>query len=201
MWAVTTSSVREVSAAGLGHVEQHLVTHLGPVAARASVTFVGTETFEVLRFDGDEYGVTRYVTLGMSRHPMSAGDSLVVEEDGPRAELVLSLRDRRDDVTRALAVLAASPAVEGVVVTAGASLTLGEPLWPGAGFESVLVGAGGGLLPDLVAPAAVSFFPILPMTRAEAAWKRVHGAAALEERWLTQGIDLRDPLRAAVGLG
>jgi len=38
------------------------------------------------------------------------------------------------------------------------------------------------------------------MTAAEAAWKRVHGAAALQERWLSQRVDLRDPRRAAVGL-
>lgn len=184
----------------LRQVEAHILTHLGPVAARASVTFVGTESFEVLRFDGHEYGVTRYVTLGMSRHPMSAGDSLVADPDGPRAELVLSLRERRDDVTRALAVLAASPAVEGVVVSAGASLTIGEPLWKGSAFDAVLVGASGGLLPDLAHPQQVSFFPVLPMTKAEAAWKRVHGAAALEERWLAHGTDLRDPERRAVAL-
>ena len=38
------------------------------------------------------------------------------------------------------------------------------------------------------------------MTPNEAAWKRVHGAAALEERWLAQGTDLRDPHRPEVDL-
>lgn len=38
------------------------------------------------------------------------------------------------------------------------------------------------------------------MTANEAAWKRVHGAAALQERWLSHGTDLRDPLRTAVAL-
>jgi hypothetical protein len=38
------------------------------------------------------------------------------------------------------------------------------------------------------------------MTPNEAAWKRVHGAAALEERWLHQGLDLRDPARAEADL-
>jgi hypothetical protein len=28
----------------------------------------------------------------------------------------------------------------------------------------------------------------------------VHGAAALEERWLAQGVDLRDPVRPEVDL-
>ena len=44
----------------------------------------------------------------------------------------------------------------------------------------------------------VRFLPLLPMTPNEAAWKRVHGAAALQERWLSRGTDLRDPLRSAV---
>jgi hypothetical protein len=38
------------------------------------------------------------------------------------------------------------------------------------------------------------------MTPNEAAWKRVHGAAALQERWLTGGTDLRDPSRKSVSL-
>ena len=46
----------------------------------------------------------------------------------------------------------------------------------------------------------VRFFPLLPMTPNEAAWKRVQGAAALQERWLTAGTDLRDPLRGSVPL-
>ena len=37
--------------------------------------------------------------------------------------------------------------------------------------------------------------------RAQAAWKRVHGAAALEERWLGQQLDLRDPSRPEADLG
>lgn len=180
------------------HVEAHLLSVLGEASGRASVTFLGTEQIDVLRFAPDEYGVTRYATVGMARHPMSDPTSVVVDPTtGPRAELVLSLNDPRDDVFRALAVLAASPVVEGVVVAPGASLSLGSPLWVGAGFEAVLVAEPGGLVPDV---EGVQFFPVLPMTPAEGAWKRVHGATALEERWLAHGIDLRDPRRAAVTL-
>ncbi|MCC3779325.1 suppressor of fused domain protein, partial [Streptomyces sp. UNOB3_S3] len=126
---------------------------------------------------------------------------------GPRAELVLSVRPGRadtDKVLRPLAVLAASPQVEGVVVAPGASLDTGGPLWPGAPFTSVLVAESGGLVEDLELDAPldpVRFLPLLPMTPNEAAWKRVQGAAALEERWLRHGTDLRDPLRAGVPLG
>lgn len=46
----------------------------------------------------------------------------------------------------------------------------------------------------------VRFLPLLPMTHNEAAWKRVRGAQELQERWLSNGTDLRDPLRGSVTL-
>jgi hypothetical protein len=125
---------------------------------------------------------------------------------GPRVELVLTVRAGladTDKVLRPLAVLAASPQVEGVVVAPGASLDVGEALWPGAPFTSVLVAEPGGLVEDLELAEPlepVRFLPLLPMTQNEAAWKRVHGAAALQEKWLSGGTDLRDPLRRSVAL-
>jgi hypothetical protein len=126
----------------------------------------------------------------MARTPMSGTSELSTE--GPRAELVLSVRGAHDSVLRRLGALAASPAVEGLVITPGAGLDVGEPLWDGARFSAVLVGEPGGLVPDL---EDVQFLPLLPMTPNEAAWKRVRGAAELQERWLAQGRDLRDPDR------
>jgi hypothetical protein len=208
-------------------VEARLRSALGEPDARASVTFLGTERIEVLRFlpgdpdgsggpggpDSGE-GVVRYVTLGMSAVPMTdPAAALADPERGPRAELLLSVRPsgadggtvvETDRVLRPLAVLAASPQVEGVVVAPGASLDVGEPLWPGAPFTSVLVAESGGLVEDLELDPPrepVRFLPLLPMTPNEAAWKRVHGAEALQERWLRHGTDLRDPLRDAVPLG
>ncbi|MFF4528061.1 suppressor of fused domain protein [Streptomyces sp. NPDC001407] len=190
----------------LALVEARLRTALGEPDARAAVTFLGTDRIEVLRFlDG---GVVRYATLGMSARPMSDPTAVVADPlRGPRAELVLSVRAGRadtDKVLRPLAVLAASPQVEGLVVAPGASLDTGEPLWPGAPFTSVLVAESGGLVEDLELDEPmepVRFLPLLPMTPNEAAWKRVQGAAALEERWLAHGTDLRDPLRPGVPLG
>lgn len=182
-------------------VETHLRAALGRDSGRASVTFLGTERIDVLRFGPDSAGLVRYATVGMSRWAMTDPLAGVVDQGaGPRAELVLTVRGKRDGVARTLAVLAAAPSVEGLVVAAGASLDLGEPLWPGAACSSVLVGAPGGLVSDLAMPDAepVRFFPVLPMTATEAAWKRVHGAAALEQRWLDCGVDVRDPDRTAV---
>jgi len=183
-------------------VEAHLVSHLGPSSGRAAVSFLGTDQVDVLRFGPDHDGLVRYATLGMSRHPMGDPGADVVAHHGPRAELVLSLRGSQDTVLRRLAVLGASPSVEGVVVEAGAGLDLGEPLWDGARFTAVLVGEPGGLVPDipLEDDESVRVFPLLPMTPNEAAWKRVHGAAALQERWLAQGTDLREPGRREADL-
>ncbi|MBL7492697.1 suppressor of fused domain protein [Frankia sp. AgB1.9] len=44
-------------------------------------------------------------------------------------------------------------------------------------------------------PASVRFLPLFPMTPNESAFKRVHGAGALRERWLADELDLRDPTR------
>ncbi|MFF5017156.1 suppressor of fused domain protein [Streptomyces sp. NPDC001165] len=186
-------------------VEARLTTALGAPDARAAVTFLGTDRIEVLRFqEGD---VVRYATLGMSVHPMTDPTAMLADPvKGPRAELVLSVRAglaETDKVLRPLAVLAASPQVEGLVVTPGASLDVGDPLWPGALFTSVLVGEPGGLVEDLELDDPmdpVQFLPLLPMTANEAAWKRVHGAQALQERWLANGTDLRDPARRSVPL-
>lgn len=208
-------------------VEARLRSAFGEPDARAAVTFLGADRIEVLRFaDGD---LLRYATLGMSAQPMNdpAGPSpdhhpstsrfaaplsVTVADPvrGPRAELLLTVRGglaETDRVLRPLAVLAASPQVEGVVVAPGNSLDVGDPLWPGAPFSAVLVAEPGGLVEDLDLGAdlgepmdPVRFLPLLPMTANEAAWKRVHGAGSLQERWLSYGTDLRDPLRASVPL-
>ncbi|MER5966178.1 suppressor of fused domain protein [Streptomyces sp. NPDC002057] len=189
----------------LALVEARLRTALGEPDARAAVTFLGTDRIEVLRFiDGD---LVRYATLGMSAQPMADPTAALADPvKGPRAELVLTVRAGladTDKVLRPLAVLAATPQVEGVIVAAGASLDVGDPLWPGAAFSSVLVAESGGLVADLELDEPmdpVRFLPLLPMTSNEAAWKRVHGAQALEERWLARGTDLRDPLRRSANL-
>jgi hypothetical protein len=189
----------------LALVEARLRSAFGEPDARAAVTFLGAERVEVLRYTEDD--LVRYATLGMSAQPMA--DPVAPLADplrGPRAEVVLTVRAGRADtsaVLRPLAVVAASPQVEGVVLAAGNAMDIGEPLWPGAPFTSFLVAEPGGLVDDLPLPPPsdpVRFHPLLPMTPNEAAWKRVHGADALRSLWLTHPTDLRDPLRAGVPL-
>jgi hypothetical protein len=190
----------------LALVEAHLLTVLGQDSGRAGVTFLGAGRIDVLRFGPDPAGLVRYVTVGMSREPMTSAASAVVDPGGPRAELVLSLHGLHDEVLRPLAALASSPAVEGIVIGPGASLDVVEPLWPAARQTAVLVAEPGGLIPDLdlgagVPDAApVQFLPVLPLLPEEAAYKRIHGAAALQEKWLAAGTDLRDPDRRPVRL-
>ncbi|MEZ0091066.1 suppressor of fused domain protein [Streptacidiphilus sp. EB129] len=188
----------------LAAVEARLISTFGEPEGRASVTFLGADRIEVLRFPGSD-GLVRYATLGMSAAPMADPTAVVVDPlRGPRAELVFTVRGGRDEVLRTLATLAASPQVEGLVVAPGASLDLGQPLWPDAPFTAFLVAEPGGLVEDLELPEPaepVRFLPLLPMTPNEAAHKRVHGAAELQERWLRHGTDLRDPLRRTVPLG
>nr|WP_032390449.1 suppressor of fused domain protein [Rhodococcus fascians] len=186
-------------------VRAHLVTEIGDDnPSSASVTFLGLESLDVLRFGADSE-VVRYVSLGCSRHPMADPNDMVADPSrGPRAELVLTLRGGvgvASGVHKSLAVLAASPAVEGVVLVEDALLDLGEPLWTNAPFTAVLLGPSD--IADLPLPEPfdpVHFFAAVPLTGTEAAWVRLRGADALREAWKEAGIDVRDPNRSAASL-
>jgi len=183
-------------------VEAHVCAALGEDSGRASVSFVGVERLDVLRFGPDPEGVYRYVTLGMARRPMGDPVAVVVDDTGPRAELVLTVHGSHDSALRTLTTLAAMPAVEGVIVRPGATFSLGTPLWDGSRFSAVLIGEPGAPVPDLDVGGAepVRFLPVVPITDQEQAYKRVHGPQALVERWTEQGLDLADPARAQAAL-
>src|ERR1700722_17246698 len=105
------------SPAVLAEVDQALSEHFSEQPRRASISFVGVEPITVLRFEPVP-GELVYVSLGMSRRPMSSASDSTVDPSGPRAELAFTVLDsanRFQDVWRRLAVLAAAPVVEGVV--------------------------------------------------------------------------------------
>jgi hypothetical protein len=109
----------------------------------ATVTFLGLDRIDVLRFGPDPDGVAHYVTLGCSRHPMAEPTAGVADPlRGPRAEIVMSLRASTPTpgLARSLAVVAATPVVEGVVLVADALIDLSTPLWDSAAFTAVLLG-------------------------------------------------------------
>lgn len=189
----------------LDQVRAHLRRHFADAEPdSASVTFLGTEPIEVLRFRGSE-GVIHYVSLGCSRYPMTDPAQLIDDQTrGPRAELVLRLRNPgpATGIARSLAVLAATPAVEGLVLTADALVDLGSPLWAGpAGrvpFTAVLLGPSD--IDDLPLDAPrdpVRFLSATPITATEAAWVRLKGAEAMRQAWQSDGVDVLDPNRPA----
>ncbi|AWH95788.1 suppressor of fused domain protein [Dietzia psychralcaliphila] len=190
------------SASVLTAVREHLITHLGPEPQEASVTFLGAAPIRILRFVDIESGLVRYASLGCSADPMGDPSALVPDPTAPRAELSLVLQGGVDGLVRALAVLAAAPAVEGLVLSEGALIDLGEPLWPGATFTAVVLREPE--IPDVELggeAAPVRIFRAVPVTHTEAAWVRLKGAGELEDAWAEAGIDVTDPARRAVNPG
>lgn len=186
----------------LAAVEAALVEHFGHRPQRASVSFLGVEPVEVLRFESVP-GEWAYVTRGMSRRPMTGADATAIATDGPRAELLLQVIDPTGiygEIWRRLAILAAAPAVEGVVYGPGMTVDLGEPLIAGAACTGVVTGESA-IAPIETPGGAVAVLEVVPATSTELAWARVRGSAALRERWREAATELRDLVRSAVSLG
>jgi len=198
----SAASVTEVVSA---HLQQ---AFSGSQPQRASVTFLGLESIDVLRFiggdrDGDDE--VAYVSLGCSRHPMGEPDQMLVDPTvGPRGEVVVRMHASAPlpGLHRSVAMLAAAPAVEGLVLTADGLIDLGEPLWEGSNCTAVVLEA------DVIASCPlpggledVNFFRAIPITANEAAWVRLKGLDALRSAWTEAGIDVRDPVRAGATIG
>lgn len=198
----------------LATVAGHLRSHFASLGIDsepdvASVTFLGVERMDVLRFGPDRRpgfdGVFHHVSLGCSRYPMADPAATVTDPLlGPRAEVVLSLRAGASTtgLARSLAVIAATPAVEGVVLVPDALVDLSGPLWAGAPFTAVLLGDSD-IPPVALDPPRdpVRFLSAVPITQTEGAWVRLKGADALRLAWLDDGVDVLDPLRPASSAG
>jgi Suppressor of fused protein (SUFU) len=105
-------------------------------------------------------------------------------------------------LAHSLAIVAATPAVDGVVLTEDALIDLGSPLWDNrfgpAPFTAMLLGRSD--IPDLpLDPPGepVRFLSATPITATEAAWVRLKGADAMRQAWLSDGVDVVDPNRPA----
>lgn len=190
----------------LTEVRRHLSAHFDEAEPDvASVTFLGTEPIDVLRFPAGADGVVHYVSLGCSRYPMVDPTAVVADPHrGPRAEVVLRLRDPgpASGLARSLAVVAATPAVEGVVLVPDALIDLGAPLWTRpsgrAPFTAVLLGRSVIAELPLEPPRdPVQFLSATPITATEAAWVRLKGAEAMRNAWQSDGVDVLDPDRRA----
>ncbi len=182
----------------------HVSKIVGSQPQRASVTFLGVEAIEVLRFvDGDRL---TFATVGCSRHPMHDPSDLAPDPvRGPRVEVTVGMRavSALAGLHKSLATLAAAPSVEGLVLEADSLVDMQEPLWSGAICSAFLLSADSEI-PDLGLdePAdPVRFLRAVPVTANEAAWVRLKGADALREAWTEAGVDTSDPRRAAVTPG
>ncbi|AQA04115.1 Suppressor of fused protein (SUFU) [Mycobacterium sp. MS1601] len=181
-------------------VRAHLRGHFaGAEPDSASVTFLGVERIEILRFGPGPDGLVHYVSLGCSRHPMGDPTQLAADPlHGPRAELVVSLRDSvpTPGIARAIALLAATPAVDGVVLQQDALIDLGATLWEGARVSAVVLGRSE--IPDATLDPPrepVVFLSATPISANEAAWVRLKGIDELRRTWEQDGVDVRDPAR------
>ena len=114
---------------------------------------------------------------------------------GPRAEVVVALRGPTPNgLARSIAVVAAAPAVEGLILVVDALVDLETPLWDGAPFTAMLLGHSD--IADIELPAPqdpVTVLSATPITATEAAWVRLKGADAMREAWRTDGVDVLDP--------
>ena len=189
----------------LAQVRAHLHEHFARAGITAepdaaSVTFLGAERIEVLRFGPNDVGAYHYVSLGCSRHPMFDPTEMVTDAiHGPRAEVVVSLRGPSPKgLSRSVAILAAAPAVEGLMLEPDALVDLQSSLWEGSPFTAFLLGRSD--IDDVALPAPrppVAIFSAIPITGNEAAWVRLKGADAMREAWKQDGVDVLDPGRRA----
>lgn len=184
-------------------VTAHLTDALGADPQRASVTFLGVEPIDVLRFADLARGEVVFATVGCARHPMHDPSDLAPDpQRGPRAELTVRMRPAAPlpGLHRSLATVAAAPSVEGLILAEDSLIDLQEPLWGGAICSAFLLTGE----PDvaelpLADPAdPVRFLRAVPITANEAAWVRLKGAAALREAWAEADVDVTDPTRGGV---
>ena len=108
-------------------------------------------------------------------------------------------QDRFSDVWRRLAVLAAAPAVEGVVYRDGMSVDLQTPLVTGSHCTGVVIEQSP-LQPASTLAGVVEVLRAVPAARLELAWGRARTTAALRERWAARSADLLDLARDPVDL-
>jgi hypothetical protein len=191
--------VTDVLARVRAHLHEHFVrAGITSEPDAASVTFLGTERIDVLRFGPDGDGAFHYVSLGCSRHPMFDPTEMVTDAlRGPRAEVVVALRGPSPKgLSRSVAILAAAPAVEGLILEPGALVDLQSSLWDSAPFTAFLLGRSN--IDDVPLPAPrppVTVLSAIPITGNEAAWVRLKGADAMRDAWEQDGVDVLDPGR------
>lgn len=189
----------------LAAVEAALIDRFGPGPARASVSFLGVERVEVLRWRSGD--IAQLATLGAARHPMSGGESMHVDPvRGPRAEILVRVRDDNGSASaalvRAMTVVAAAPSVESIVLRPDSTIDLGTTVMPGSRCTGFLIGASdaGEVDTGVADVEPVALLEAWPVTSNELAWARARGAAALRDQLVAEGVDVADLGRRSASL-
>jgi hypothetical protein len=180
--------VTDTEAEVRAHLRAHFTGVEGPLEPDvATVTFVGVAPIEVERFGPDPRGLIHYVSVGGSR-----------VGEGTPTEVVVTLRagSPQPGLARSVAVLAAAPAVEGLMPVPDALVDLGQPVWKAAPFTAFLLGDS-----EIEPVAGVQFLRAVPVTANEAAWVRLKGPDAMRQAWQEDGVDVLDPTRRACAPG
>ncbi|GAA2602678.1 hypothetical protein GCM10010435_97290 [Winogradskya consettensis] len=127
-------------------------------------------------------GVALYATNGAS--------AVVASTGGVRVEFFVGLMPEFDDIVSSLSLLGSYP-LQGGAASAGDTVTLGDPLWPGAATSTfLLVPQTDWLVEPLPLPdgSHVHFHQVLPISASELALKRQCGAIWLLAELNDEGI-------------
>lgn len=125
-----------------------------------------------------------------------------IEGDGPRLELMLSPPYSDPIHVETIAMVANLHADPRYRVHLGKIINIGRPWIEGASCDHLLIS-----LPYLLGPQfeylrvldlTIRFLWLLPITRSEAAYARMHGVDALESAFEKAGFDTSDPSRNPV---
>jgi hypothetical protein len=131
--------------------------------------------------DATDEGVAIYATNGASA---------AASKDGHRVEFFVGFHPEFDDIAPALSLLATYP-LSGGAVSPGDTVTLGDPLWPGASVSTFLVVPQKEELLEsltLADDTHVQFCEVLPVSKSEVELKRRHGAIWLLGELNDRGI-------------
>ena len=134
----------------LTEVRARLDEHFTAEPISASVTFLGAEAIDVLRYGPAGDGVHRYVSLGCSRHPMVDPTQMLADPTtGPRAEVVVAARADAQQVGPVDRRRRRVARRRGLILRADALIDLETP-WRGT-FTAMLLGHSD--IPDIELPA------------------------------------------------
>jgi hypothetical protein len=161
-------------------------------ASRTRTFYAANQKTRVYEWDASrtDEGVTLYATVGASD-----GANL----GSHRVEFIAGLLPADDAFAMSLAGIAAFPRVRGEV-NKGDTVSLEQPLWPGAQMRAFLViPSVNAYIPTIpVGDYHVEFLRVLPIHPAEIELKKVHGASWLMRQLHRQGLVMSDPQRPPV---